>query len=119
MRNHPDAVALHPYFKCRPGQIDAVKASLNAFVEAAAREPDCLFYGFTMRGDELFCQEAYTNAGGALAHIDNIGPLLGELLKLADLVRLEIHGPADQLARLREPLASFNPAWFVYECGLD
>ena len=34
-------------------------------------------------------------------------------LKMAQLVRLEVHGPAVQLQKLKEPLAHLNPAWFV------
>ena len=35
-----------------------------------------------------------------MAHIKNVGVLLGELLKIADPIRLEIRGPADELAKL-------------------
>lgn len=119
MRNHPNAVTINPYFKIHPGQLDAVKASLPVFVERSRTEAGCLFYGFTMRGDELFCQEAYQNAEGALAHLDNVGALLGELLKKADLLRLEIHGPASELDKLQGPLASMNPTYYTWQCGLE
>jgi hypothetical protein len=39
-------------------------------------------------------------------------------LKVSDLIRLEIHGPAAELDKLREPLAAFKPAWFLYELGV-
>jgi hypothetical protein len=41
------------------------------------------------------------------------------MLTLADLTRIEFHGPAGELEALKEPLANLNPAWFVVECGMD
>jgi hypothetical protein len=42
-----------------------------------------------------------------------VGPLLTEALKIADLIRLEVHGPAAELDKLKEPLAHLKPGWFV------
>lgn len=113
------AVSLHPYFKIYAGQLAAAKALLPQFVERTATEAKVLYYEFTINGDEVFCREAYTDAQGTLAHLENVGALLGEMLKIADLTRLEIHGPAAEIDALRTPLAHLNPAWFIYECGLQ
>jgi hypothetical protein len=88
---------------------------MAAFVEKTKTEEKNLFYGFTINGDEIFCREGYTDADGILAHLDNVGALLAEALKIADLIRLELHGPAKELDKLREPLAHLNPAWFISE----
>jgi len=40
-------------------------------------------------------------------------------MTMADLTRLEIHGPAEELEKLKQPLADFKPAWFAYECGVE
>lgn len=114
-----NSVSIHPYFKIHAGQIDAAKALLPAFVEKTRSEEKVLYYGFTMNGDEVFCREAYVDAQGALGHLGNVGELLAEFLKIADLKRLEIHGPAEQIAALREPLAHLKPAWFVCEDALE
>jgi quinol monooxygenase YgiN len=106
-------VTLHPYFKVHPGKLEAFKAGFSAFVEKTANERKNLFYGFTVNGDEVFCREGYADADGLLAHLENIGALLAEALKIADLTRLEVHGPASELEKLKEPLAHLNPAWFV------
>jgi quinol monooxygenase YgiN len=108
-------VSLHPYFKVHPGKLEAFKAALPAFVEKTAVEEENLFCGFTINGDEIFCREVYTDAEGVLAHLDNVGALLAEALKIADLIRLELHGPAQEIDRLRGPLAHLSPAWFVTE----
>lgn len=54
-----------------------------------------------------------------LEHLANIGPELDQMLKMAALTRLEIHGPAAELAKLRAPLAALLPAWFEFECGVS
>ena len=111
-------VSLHPYFKVHPGKLEAVKAGFPRFVEKTATEKKNLFYGFTINGDEIFCREGYTDAEGLLAHLDNIGALFAEMLTIADLTRVEVHGPAEELDKLKAPLAHLNPAWFTLECSI-
>ena len=106
-------VTLHPYFKAHSGQLDAFKAALPAFRKKTASEEKCLFYDFTVNGDEIFCREGYAGAEALLAHLDNVGPELEAAFKIADLTRLEVHGPAEELEKLRGPLAQLKPAWFV------
>jgi len=36
---------------------------------------------------------------------------------MAELARLEIHGPEEELAKLRGPLAHLKPQFFVLEYG--
>ena len=112
------AVSIHPYFKVHPGKLEAARALLPKFVEKTTSEPGCVFYEFTINGDVVFCREAYTNAEGALAHLQNVGDILAEMLKLSDLIRLELHGPEQELEKLQGPLADLKPEWFVYETGL-
>src|SRR6476620_11270433 len=108
-------VTLHPYFKVHSGKLDAFKAAFPAFVEKTKSEEKNLFYGFTVNGDEVFCREGYTDAEGVLAHLDNVGAMLAEAMKIADLVRVELHGPARELDKLREPLANLKPTLFTLE----
>jgi quinol monooxygenase YgiN len=112
-------VSLHPYFKVHPGKLDAFKAGIPAFVEKTQAEPKNLFYDFTINGDEVLCREGYIDAEGLRAHLANVDALLKEALKIADLYRLEVHGPAEQLDQLRGPLAELKPTWFVRECGVE
>jgi len=108
-------VSLHPYFKVHPGKVETVKAFFPQFIEKTATEKGCLFYGFTSNGEEIFCREAYEDAEALVAHVENIGALLAEMLKSADLTRLEIHGPAAELEKLKKPLAHLSPKWFTLE----
>jgi len=106
-------VSIHPYFKVHPGKLEAFKAALPAFIEKTKSEEKNLFYDFTVNGDEIFCREGYVGAEGLLAHLDNVGALLAEAFKIADLTRLEIHGPVEELDKLREPLAHLAPSFFT------
>lgn len=106
-----------PYFKVHDGQLDAFHSLCERFVAKTRDEPRCLFYGFSFDGDEVHCREAYEDADGLLAHLENVGSLLGEALEIADITRLEVHGPEEELERLRQPLASLNPRFFTLEYG--
>jgi quinol monooxygenase YgiN len=118
-KHSANVVSLHPYFKVHAGKLDAFKALLREFVARARTESACLHYDFTINGDEVFCRELYTGAAGALAHLENVGAQLQEALKISDLIRLELHGPAAELDQLRAPLANLSPSWFVRECGVE
>jgi len=106
-------VTLHPYFKVHAGKLDQFKAGFPTFVELTKAEPKNLFYEFSVNGDEVFCREGYVDAEGLLAHLKNVEAALAQALTIADLIRLEVHGPAAELDKLRGPLANLKPAWFT------
>ena len=106
-----------PYFKVAPGRLAEFKGLCHQFVEKTQIEPKCLYYGFCFDGDLAHCREGYVGAEGVLAHLANIGAVLEKALQIAELTRLEIHGPAAELAPLREPLAHLKPQFFTLECG--
>jgi hypothetical protein len=112
-------VSIHPYFKLKAGNLDAAKTMLEQFIRKTGTEEANLYYDFTFAGDVMFCREAYVGADGLLRHLDNVGAELGELLKLADVVRIEVHGAAEELEKLKGPLADLKPEWFVFECGVS
>lgn len=92
---------------------------ITTFIQTTATEEGCLYYNFTRNGDEAFCREAYTDGDTALFHLQNVDHVIKQALEVADLVRLEIHGPEAELAKMREPLSGLNPAWFVLQDALD
>ena len=109
---------LVPYFKVNEGQLGAFKALTERFVAKTRSEPGCVHYAFSFDGDAVHCREGYDSAAALLAHLDNVGAILQEALKLAAITRLEVHAPAVELAKLREPLAGLSPAFFTIEGGL-
>ncbi|MBI5819369.1 MAG: hypothetical protein HZA88_10305 [Verrucomicrobia bacterium] len=118
MSQPANVVSIHPYFKVHAGKLEEFKAALAAFNEKTATEPKNLYYDFTINGDVVFCREAYAGAEGLLAHLDNVGALLGPLMTMADIQRVEVHGPAAELEKLKGPLAGLKPQWFTYLCGV-
>ena len=113
------AVSLHPYFKVHAGKLDTAKVLLREFVAKTETEEKAVYYEFTISGDEIFCREAYVGADGVLAHLANVGPVLDKMQLISTLTRLEAHGPAAELEKLRGPLGDLNPRWFIYECGFS
>lgn len=109
---------LVPYFKIADGQLAAFKAIGERFVAKTRTETGCLHYAFSFAGQEAHCREGYDDAAGMLAHLENVGALLQEVLKISEITRLEVHGPAAELAKLREPLAGLNPKFFELAAGI-
>jgi hypothetical protein len=116
----PDSCCtLVPYFQINEGQLDAFKALGPKFIERTRNEPGCVHYAFSFNGNIAHCREGYDDAAAVLAHLDNVGALLGEALKIASIMRLEVHGPAAELAKLKGPMANLNPQYFeLAEGGL-
>lgn len=106
-----------PYFQVHGQKLEAFRQLCEQFVAKTQNEPKCLYYGFTFSDHQVHCREGYEDAEGVLEHLDNVGDLLAEALKIADIIRLEIHGPEAELAKLREPLAGLNPQFFALEYG--
>lgn len=117
MTTQDTGCSLAPYFKVNPGQLENFKTLCQQFVDKTHEEPGCLYYGFSFNGDQVHCREAYQNADALLAHLNNVGALLEKSLQIAELTRLEIHGPEAELAKLREPLAQLKPEFFTLEYG--
>ena len=106
-----------PYFKVSEGKLNAFKTLCEKFIEQTKEEPKCLYYGFTFDKNQVHCREGYEDAEGVLTHLENVGPLLKESLQISDLIRLEIHGPKEELSKLQEPLAHLQPEFFTLEYG--
>lgn len=117
MATQDTCCSIVPYFKVHDGQLDAFKAIVERFVAQTENEAKVLYYGFCFDGDQAHCREGYADAEGLLAHLENVGAILQEALQIADLTRLEIHGPESELSKLRGPLAELNPQFFALEYG--
>jgi hypothetical protein len=117
MANQDTCCTLAPYFEVHEGKLDEFKAGFAAFVEKTQAESGCMHYGFSVSGDEVHCREGYQDAEGVLAHLDNVGDLFGAALQIADLTRLEVHAPASEVEKLREPLSGLNPQFFTLVTG--
>lgn len=112
------AVSIHPYFKIHPGKEDEFKAIIKQFVKQTESEDYCLYYDFSIGGGQAFCREAYEDAEGLLKHLGNVNTQLGEALEISNIVRIEVHGPADELEKLKQPLAELPVNYYTHVAGL-
>ena len=117
MTTQDKCCTIAPYFKIKDGKLGDFQALCDQFVAKTNQEPKCLYYGFSFDGDIAHCREGYKDAEGLLAHLENVGALLQEALTIADITRLEVHGPEEELAKLREPLSGLNPQFFELKYG--
>ncbi len=118
MFNADTCCTLVPYFEVQDGQLDAFKALGPKFVERTRNEAGCVHYAFSFNGHTAHCREGYVNAEALLAHLQNVGELLGEALKIAKITALEVHAPASEIEKLRAPMASLGPKFFALEPGI-
>lgn len=117
MATQDKCVTVVPYFKVRPGEMEAFERLCERFVQVSEGEAETLYYGWSFNGDMAHCREGYTGAEAALVHLKDVGPLLGEAQKIAELTILEIHGPEEELAKLRGPLADLKIEYFTLKYG--
>jgi hypothetical protein len=106
-----------PYFKIHEGKLEQMKAICDKFMELTRKETKVLYYGFSFDGNVMHCREGYQDAEGILAHVENVGATFREALTIADLTRLEVHGPEKELEKLRGPLAELKPQFFTLKYG--
>lgn len=109
---------LVPYFEVQEDKLPAFKALGPQFVAKTRTEPGCKHYAFSFSGNIAHCREGYDNAEAILAHLEHVSDLLGEALKIAKIVRLEVHAPTSEIEKLRGPMSSLNPQFFALDVGI-
>ena len=62
-------------------------------------------------------REGYISAEGVTSHLANVGDVLNEALQYADIVELQVQGPAEELEKLKEPLAAFGATHYPLSEG--
>lgn len=117
MANADTCCSLVPYFEVPEDKMAEFKTLVGKFVERTKSESGCLFYAFSFSGQTAHCREGYEDATALLNHLENVGEILQEALKIAKISRLEVHGPEKELEKLRGPLGALNPQWFTLVAG--
>ena len=117
MNDLSNAVSIHPYFRVQEGKLQAFKELMDRFVVRTSTEETCFYYDFSICGNIVFCREAYAGAAGLLAHLENVGTCIEEGLTISELIRVEVHGPSEEIAKLREPLAELGPDFYEHVTG--
>lgn len=115
---HPDTCCgLVPYFEVNDGKLEEFKALGPKFIALTRKEKGVLYYAFSFSGQTAHCREGYRDADAVLAHLKNVDAPLKQALAISKLARLEVHGPASEVDKLRGPLADLKPQFFVLEPG--
>ena len=117
-----DQILLVAEFTIQDGKSDAFKKLLRAAIEIAieivrSKEPDALSYEFYPGNHESKCYavELYKDSKALLAHIENVGGILPQVLEVSQFSRLEIYGNATD--ELREAVAPFGAKIFFHLDG--
>ena len=100
------------YFSVKPGNEAAFEDVIDRFVRETSNEKGIRNYGWSSNGEEIHCRQGYLNAEGFLEHVANVRHIFEEAVTIAECSRLAIHGPEDELAKLREPMAGIPLQYF-------
>ena len=112
---HIQVTATFP--KITPDNLDEFKRLAGEALKIVAGEPGALQYDWFFNADESVCvvRETYENSDAALAHIGNVGEILGPVVQLGGGLELELFGsPSDQLV---QALGAFSPTCYSYFQG--
>jgi len=117
-------VSLSPYFNVK--DLAKFKEIWEADYAAFKHKEDCAHYAFTFSTDHLdegfearaHCREAYWDAEALHQHIDDVaaGPFAACLNGPAELFRLEAHGPAAELDKIKAGKHAGLPWNDFYTC---
>ena len=111
-----EAIHLIARFKIHDGKLDEFKDLAQKCIVATRKEEGNMQYDYYFNPDESECVilEKYKNSDAVLAHMGNLGELLGQLLATSDFVP-EVYGnPSETLVNAA---ASLNPLVYTYFKG--
>ena len=95
------------------------EAGLKKATEDTKAEAGCLFYGWYISGDKLFCREGYESGAAVDKHLkENALPVVGPMLEAGalSLAGVELHGPESEWAACKETIDSLGGKYFdVYD----
>ncbi len=114
----PGVVTLIGYFAIRPGKAVQFRANCEAMVALRSKEPGHLASAYSFDGDDrAVSREDYANAEAVLKHMQVGEHIYEQTRTLVDITAVEIHGPADELDKLRDLFKDLSPRLFVTESG--
>ena len=105
-------------FKIHSGKVEEFKKIAAQCVPAVkANETGALQYDWFFNPGETECvvRETYSDSNAVLAHMGNIGALLGQLLAMSDF-DLEVFGNLSE--ELKNAAAGLNPKVYSFYQGL-
>ncbi|MDQ3291414.1 MAG: antibiotic biosynthesis monooxygenase [Bacteroidota bacterium] len=100
------------------GKMEEFRRIIQSFLEAIQnREPDTNAFQIYLNEDEskAYLVEWFKSSEAILAHFDNVGPMLPELLAIAPITRLEVFGNLTKEAE--EAVKSLGATVLHYHAG--
>ena len=94
-------------FEIHPGKKEVFKALIPQCIEKVkANEPGAEKYEWYLNPEETVCMvlETYSDSNAVLAHMGNVGGLLGELTGISDFSGELFGNPSDELKAAIAPL---------------
>merc|ERR1719409_891252 len=117
----PDThVTIVPYFTVPEGKMDEFKHGFNAFYEGTrAGTKECLYYGFAICGNKVFCREGYKSADGVLAHLGDVKAQLDKAVAIVGEggLDLAVMGPPRELEKLKEAMGPLGTKFYDTDRG--
>ena len=112
-----DTIRVITHARIHPGKAEAFTEIASACLTATRRDPGTLSYEWYLNADRTECLilEAYDDSNALLAHIGNLGDLLGRLMAVSDLA-IEVFG--DPSPELRQVGTSVGAKFYTYMQGL-
>ena len=72
-----------PEFTVPQGRMEEFKSVMKKFYSAAKKgTKECLYYGFAVAGDKVWCREGYMSADGVKQHLKDVKEPLDQALKI-------------------------------------
>jgi quinol monooxygenase YgiN len=113
-----DAIQTSARFpKIQPAQLAEFKQLAGEALESARGEAGTVQYDWFFSDDDTECvvRETYRDSEAVLAHLGNVGPLLGRMIDLGGGLELEVFGSPS--AALRQAIAELQPAIYAHVQG--
>jgi len=120
MPSRDSHVTVVPYFTVPDGKMDEFKKGFADFYTGTkAGTKACLYYGFAVCGNKVFCREGYKSADGVLAHLGDVKAPLDKAVAMVGEggLNLAVMGPPKELEKLKEPLGPLGTKFFETDAG--
>ena len=100
-----------------PGDLAEFEQVAAAALELTTPEPGTLHYDWYFSADATTCEvrETYADSDAMLAHVGNVGELLGRLVELGGGLEGNVFGSPS--AALAEAIAAFDPTMYRHFQG--
>lgn len=58
------------------------------------------------------------DAEGVLTHLGNVGPLMADILEIAEVYRFEVHAPEPELSKLKDAMADLQADFYEVDASI-